>query len=431
MKRRHPSIFHGGRILTAAALFLSLSARAEEAPQGWTLDDCYKKALAVDETLAVSDEDINRAEAQYRQLRGTVLPRIGFMGTEFYQDTTGVPAPSSSGGTFTAHHRPQYNFYATQPIFSGFREFAGLKAAGAVSEARKDDRARASQLLYQDVAAAFYTVVELDQQLLVLAVLEKSTQDRTRELLDRVRVGRSRQSELMAANSQLASIEAQIQDARGQWASALELLSFLTGARVAEVRDAMPDPDSLEPVDVFLKKMPGRPDLLSQEALTRSSDFSLTAARRDIWPTLGVGANYYTHRVGINQPIDWDVTFTLDAPIFRGGQWKASVDDAAAARRSQTAVAARALRSAERDVRDIHAQLSALEAEMKKLSEAAKLAEDSYNAQVKEYRLGIVNNLDVITALSAWEQTKLDYDHKRLEAKVLAVRLAVATGDVK
>jgi outer membrane protein TolC len=205
-----------GRLIAAGTFFLSLAVRADAPPAAaLTLEDCYRRALKASEALAISDEEIVQAETRYRTVRAGVLPRAGFRATEFYQDTSGVANPSTGGGTFTAHHRPTYNFYAHQPIFSGFREFAGLKSLSATREARKFDRRRAAHLLYQDVSGAFYTVVEWDQQWTLLTALEKSSQDRMKDLRERVRIGRSRKSELTAAGSQLATIQAEVREAEG------------------------------------------------------------------------------------------------------------------------------------------------------------------------------------------------------------------------
>jgi outer membrane protein len=421
------------RLSAALAVLLpllpALPARAENAPF-LTLEECYRRALKTSETLAISEEEITRAEAQYRELRASVLPRLGFQGSEFYQDTSGVAAPSTSGGTFTAHHKSQYNFYASQPIFSGFREFAGIRAAGAVRQARTEDKRRAAQLLYQDVASAFYNAVEWDRQWALLDALRKASEDRMAELRERVRVGRSRQSELQSAGSQLASIRADLENADGMRRSSLELLSFLTGERVAGVRDDTPEVGPLPVLETVMKTLPGRPDLMSVTAQTRSSSYLSAAARRAFWPTLNAEGNYYTHRVGANQPIDWDAALILDVPIFRGGGWKASVDDAEAAERAQKAAAARALRDAEREVRDLHARLLSAAAEAQNRAEAARLAEDSYKTQVREYRLGIATNLEVLSALTTWEQARLDEDHVRLAAKNLAAQLRVADGEM-
>jgi outer membrane protein TolC len=419
--------------IAGAALFLSASLRAGTTPAAstgaLTLDDCYRRALARSETLVVSEQEVLRAEAQYRAARGTILPRVSFRALEFYQDTSGVANPSGTGGTFTAHHRPEYAFTASQPLFSGFREFAGLQAAGAARQARAHDRRRAAQLLFQDVSGAFYNVVQWDQQWMVLSVLRKSSEDRIKDLRERVRIGRSRQSELLAANSQLANIEAQLQSVQGLRLSSLDVLSFLTGERVEAVTDGTPDPSAPGDLEALVKKLPGRPDLMSQASQLQAASYSLSAARRAVWPTISASGNYYTRRVGTSAPIDWDVSLLLDAPLYRGGQVKASIDDAAAVRREREALASEAMRAAERDVRTLHAQLSSTVSEVERLSEAARLAEDTYKAQVKEYRLGLASNLDVLAALSAWEQSKLDFDGRRLDAKRLEAQLRVALGE--
>ena len=65
-------------------------------------------------------------------------------------------------------------------------------------------------------------------------------------------------------------------------------------------------------------------------------------------------------------------------------------------------------------------------AEIADLAAAQRAAEASHNAQVKEYRLGLVTNLDVLMALQTLLDAKRALDDARIESRRRYVALMVA-----
>lgn len=417
----------GVSLLLSVCLVLS-GRGALLAESALTLAECHALALERSETLALTEEEIRQAEGQYEQVRSAVLPDVGARGTYLTQDTSGVASGSNS--TFTRRDRPEAKLYARQRLFAGFREFAAMRAGKAQLSEKALARQRAAQLLYEDVAHAFYGAVELDHRIEILASLKASAEERVRELEGRVRIGRSRRSEVLSAQSSLAAVEADLQDAAGRRASALELLGFLTGRAVAAVSDERPDPAAPPPLQEALEKLPSRPDLLAAGRGVESAEALAASARREAWPTLNVEGGYYLKRTGFNEPIDWDVLFTAEAPFYAGGERRGAVKFAESRRRAAELSRSRLVREAERELRSAHSDLAASLSKVEKRRAAADMAERNYRAQADDYRLGLVNNLEVLSALNDMHRARLDYESARLEAKLNAIRLSVAKGEL-
>lgn len=403
--------------------------RAEEArvsADSLTLEACYRLALARSESVGLTEEDVRRGEAQYTQLRSGVLPSVGFRATDKLQDVSG--APSGAKNTIIRGDQFESAFYGTQAIFSGFREFAAMRGQKEEIAARQETAARAKILLYEDVAGLFYAIVDRDREIESLQNLIRLSSDRVEELKKRVAIGRSRESEILSTESQTANLESRLEVARGFRDASLEVLNTLLKIQAAGLLDDRPEAGSPAPLDRYLERVAQRPDVLAAESRRVSRSHFTDAAQRIYWPTIDVSGNYYVKRAGVTEPIDWDALFSLKAPIFTGGQTQSLVRLAQSDERTAALELSQTRRDAEGEVRERHRNLLSLLSQIKKLQRSEDLARRNYAAQQKEYRLGLVNNLDVLTALNTWQETQAALDTARLAAKNVAIRLELASG---
>ncbi len=401
-----------------------LTAAEDPSPSGSvpTLRDCYRFALKKSEAVALSAEEIRLAEAQYLVARSGVLPQVGFNLIELFQDE-GNTSSDSIRRTQTTE-----KFYAKQLLFSGFREMAALKGVKAQIAGQTFALDRAKQLLFADVALAFFNVADFDRRLLTLGSMKSAAADRLSELQGREKIGRSRRSEVLSAQTQIATLDARIEEARKLRAAALELLNFLTGQPIRGIADDVADPAPPPPLEDFLAGASSRPDVRAADEERRAAESFLSAARRASWPTLNLQGGYYVRRDGTYEPVDWDAQLTADLPLFTGGSLKGGRRAAGARARTAALAFSRTTRQAESEVRSAHQSLSGSLSQIQKLATALELAEKNYRVQTEEYRLGLVNNLEVLSSLSSLLETRLAYDQALLNAKLDAVRLAVAAG---
>jgi outer membrane protein len=417
------------KYVTLVVLFIGSVAFAGEfriSTGSLTLEACYRLALARSESVALTEEDIAREEARFGLLRSGVLPDVGFLATDRFQDTSGVSSGSNS--TFTRGDRPEAAFYARQPIFAGFREFAAMKGQKAEILASQESVFRSKILLYEDVARLFYMVTDRDREIESLKTLIKLSRDRIDELKKRVAIGRSREGEVLSTESQSANLESRLEAAKGFREASLEVLNTLLGVQATSLLDDQPEATVPAPLEHYLDRLVQRPDIMAAEARRQARTHFTESARRRYWPTLDVAGNYYVKRVGFNEPIDWDVLFTLDAPFFTGGETKSLIRQAESEERASTLTLSETRRNAEREVRERHRNLRSLLAQIQKLRRSAELAKRNYAVQQKEYRLGLVNNLDVLSALNTWQESQVALDTTLLAAKNVALRLELAAG---
>jgi outer membrane protein len=129
--------------------------------------------------------------------------------------------------------------------------------------------------------------------------------------------------------------------------------------------------------------------------------------------------------------VDWDLLFSVDVPLFQGGSAFAGASEAKSRYREAELNLSRLRRSVRSDVRTAFNLFQTSVSETKSLAAAYQKAKESYELQVREYRLGLVNNLEVLQAQNIMQDVKHDWDRTALETKVNYVNYLLSMGDVQ
>jgi len=406
-----------------ALVGLAMPASAEQVPP-LTLRECYRLALARSEQIAIQQELIRQTEGRFLQSLSTALPRVSFVSSDKRQDGTGATA-------FTLRDVPERRFTFSQPLFSGFKEFAAISGAGADRRGRLQAKRRAEHLLFVDVADAFHLFLQHQEDLEALGAVRDALRGRMEELRQREGLGRSRPSEVVSAEAQLRRVEAEMELVRRDHRLACQLLEFLTGrAPIDAVRDDEPDAVLPAGEEDAVARAALRPDVKAAEEDWRVAKKEVVVAQSKFWPTVSVEGNYYTKRVGNAADVDWDAMLKVDVPIFQGGEAVGATSEARAKARQAKLQWEQRSRQAELDIRDAYVQLQAALARREALKAALDAAEENYRLQTEEYRLNLVSNLDVLQALEQLQDARRDWIEARHEAARRFWSLQVAIGDI-
>jgi outer membrane protein len=412
--------------LTLAALLIVAAAPACDAAdvKTITLPEAYAAALKRSEEIAQKGQTYAQVVAQIDQLWSAVKPRVSLNANHVWQDTPGpgvnFPLPANQETVAVVGH---------QPLFSGLRDFLAVQGAKAQSAAAALALRRAKQNLYADVAAAYLDLLRGRMDIAVREDQALLTANRVKELKNFENLGRSRKSEVLAAESQEAQVEADLETSRGQQRLNQATLQFLTGIDAELVAQDVIVPTQAEDVGAFLVRGAHRPDVEAAERELVASDLYVSMQNRQYWPTVSVDGNYYLRRPhNFSRHVNWDATLSGVLPIYYGGQIGAQVREAKAQREIKAQSLSLARRSAELQVRSAHSDLVSDLAIVKALEKAMTLAEANAKAQAQDYRQGLVTNLDVLNSLTTVENTRLRLDQARMQTYDARVRLEVAAG---
>ena len=394
-----------------------------EAMKLLTLADCYQMALKQSEEVAIHAEAIHEAEGRFKQSLSGILPHVSFYSSDKRQDGSGSSA-------FTLKHVPERKFTFSQPLFSGFKEFAAMSGAKLERHQREFEQARAEQLLLVDVSNAYHLVLEQRQDLQVLDSIRKTLRDRIDELEAREKLGRSRSSEVVAVQAQLYRVEADWEQAQSRETISTQLLEFLTGLdAIGELADPGPNLPTPDPEGALLAGAESRADVKALEQALGISQQQLKAAQAKFYPTVGLDGNYYLERAGASKDVTWDASLTVNVPIFQGGNAVGASKEAASEMRQAELRLRQSRRKARQEIRDAYAEYDAALAQLRALTKALEATEESYQLQVQEYLLNLVNNLEVLQSLQTLQDSRRELIHSRHEALRRYWKLKAAAGE--
>lgn len=400
-------------LLTGASVSFSGPAQAAT-----NLEQAYQAATLRSEDLANQSELVNQAEERYSQAVGSVLPNINFIGTYLRQDS------GSMNGSLSPVEQKTYRISGTQPLFRGFREYAALKQTSIVAEAQSYTRDQAFLQLFQDTAQSFYQVLLAEQDVRDLLTEHDVNQKRLKDVNEFRRLGRSRASEVLTVESNIATLEAQIESAKTLLATYRAIFAFQTGLSANEVLvDQEVFPTQVSDVTSYLGQIDSRPDVHAAADLVNAAEKGITIARGGHLPSLDLNGNYYFTRPGYLQNVKWDASLTLTFPIFQGGIVNSNARIASSQLKQAELTLSKTKRLAQEAIEMTHAQLLGDLSLIAKQKTAVSLATRNYEAEKKDYRYGLVTNIELLLALTSSQETQRSLDRAQYQFKIDYMKL--------
>jgi len=392
----------------------------------FTLPRCYALSLRQSELIAVDADRVKETEARFLQALSIMMPHISFLSRD-----TQEAAPDVSGTFATlkpAKMSTRY-FNYSQTLFSGFKAFAGMKGANLERKQRINEMVRAEQLLLVDVSDAFYTLMEKTEDLKALIDTKKALIKRIVHLKDRERLGRSRESEVVNARAQLYSVQATIVVVKSEEDVARQILEFLIGGPIGKTKDYYPVPSELMAEEYYLSRSALRPDVEAAKYAWQTAVQASRIVDSDFLPTVDIDTNYYVQRTGFDKSTDWDVTLSINVPIFEGTETLGRSKEYALKAHQSKLLFDRAKRAAPHDIKDAYIKLKSAIEVYKCLSKALETAKLNYRLQRKDYERSLVSNLDVLASIQTLEESQRNYIRALYAAKRLYWRLRVAAAE--
>jgi outer membrane protein TolC len=414
------------QFILLAALLLSAVSSAQETAGQITLQQCYEMSVKQSETIAITDESIAQAEAEYDQAKGSSLPDFFFGYDSTWQDRP-ISTGSTPGSLFIS---PQTNAKVgvRKSLFTGYRELAAIKSGASFVDVQKDAKNRALQLLLSDVASAFYATLTAETGVAISRKNHQLLLDRLKETKQRVQIGRNRSAEVAALESQVATLEAETLENERIAQTQRQLLSFFTGRAIHEQLIPKENEIGLKNVEEYLTKVGQRPDVQAQEKAIDVALGNVRLERSKHFPNLDAGANYYLDRQGYREDVEWDAFIGLEIPIWSWGATQGGVNAAKAQMNSQRLLARQVRRQAEVDVKNAYRDAVSTRQQKAIYEKASAAAEKEHGLTVRDYRSGLVSTFDVLETMDRLIAAERGLNLSTLRARLTDVNLKVAAG---
>ncbi|RIL09787.1 MAG: hypothetical protein DCC75_05775 [Proteobacteria bacterium] len=404
-----------------------------------SLKQCYERAIAESNQLKIRGQEVLIAEAQYQQAMAELYPEIFLEGFQRYRDNEDFGSissgsfddPSSGMRRSRSLGRSQFEGLITvsQPLFRGFQELLFAEASKTEARSFVLEKERDRQLLLSDAADLYFQILLLQDQKNVISEIENTLRKRITELQEFLKLGKSRESEVLAAEGDVAlQILLRTRTERAL-AAAREVMGSLIGIKAESVELAVAHPAGLpEPVETLLARLDQRPDLRAKTELQRSLELSAEAESRSYWPSLSLDSAAYPYE-DPDRNRDWEVGLRLNVPIYQGGRIDARISEIEAQRGLVRYQQDEILRLAKRDLRESFQKLNGSLAEIQRAIELREKRRKNYESQRHDYTLGVVTNLEVLNALAELQNSELELLQARSAAALERVRLDVIVGD--
>ncbi len=403
------------RLFSALIVVFFLQAQAHAQGEPLTLKAAYQLALKRSEQLSIRQQQIKEAEGRFLQALSGALPKASFD----YDQTYRQGGNNSGEGRFTFR----------QTLFSGFKEFAAMTGSRAERRQRSAEELRARQVLFTDVADAFYFYGLYQEQVKSTRSIAKALSDRMEELEKRTGLGRSRTSELATAEFRLRRAEADVEQLDAQMVVARELLEFMTGVAVTAIQEDTATAFAVRTDEELIQLARERPDVKAAGEAVTVAEQQLKVARAGSWPSVTAEGNYYTKKAS-SSSADWDAVLKVSVPLFTGGENRGkSIEASALAEQARLALRA-AERQALLELRQAYAQWQSSTRRYDALKKAMEAAERNYDMQTADYRNSLVNNLDVLQSLQDLEGARLEYIQAANDMKRLYWQYKISAGEL-
>jgi len=414
---------------------------------------------ALEARVSISNQNLAVAEAQYRQARALVREaRAGYfptvtIGAGFTRSRQSTTFSSSSGGTSatggssssatssaggsSGSGQPRSDFEVgldfswELDVWGRIRRTVESNRASAQASAGDLEAARLS--FQAALAQDYFQLRTLDAQKQFLDETVAAFEKFLRLTQDRFASGVASQADVVQAQTQLKTTQAQAIDVGVQRAQLEHAIALLMGQAPATFTlPAAPlaaTPPAI-PVGVPSELLERRPDIAAAERRMAAANAQIGVAVAAFYPTITLNASSGLESSSLAKWFTaasrfWSVGPGISQTVFDGGLRHAQTDAARAAHDATIATYRQTVLAAFQAVEDNLAALRILEEENGAQDEAVKAAQDSVSLTTNQYKAGTVSYLNVITVQTIAltdEVTAIQIRGRRMAAAVLLVQ---------
>ena len=420
----------------------------EAPPSGWTAAQPNEAAVrgqwwrifdepaldALEDDVNISNQNVLADEAQYRAARAAVRVTAA----DQFPTVTTTPSATHAGGSASQHHGDLYQIPVDvsyqADVWGSIRRSVAATAAVAQASAADLENAR---LLYQsDLAADYFQLQGLDADRALLEETVRSYEQYLQLTRDRFQGGVVSMADVALAETQLEGARAQLADvgiARAQFEHAIAVLTGRSPSELSLPPGTGQPSLPVVPVGLPSSLLERRPDIAAAERRVAAANQQIGVAKAAFYPVLSFGGSAGSQAGAIAELFAtptrlWSVGVQAAETIFDGGKRRAQLRVTEAAYDTTVANYRETVLTGFQQVEDDLADLRILAQETEIVDRAVVAAQQSLDISTTQYRGGLVNYLQVITAQTSLLQNQRDRVDLRTRRLLGSVSLIQALG---
>jgi NodT family efflux transporter outer membrane factor (OMF) lipoprotein len=390
---------------------------------------------ALEEQVAVNNQNVLALEAQYRQARAAtqvaraaLYPTVGTAPAMTESRTLGASAASSS--SHTVYTFPLTATWAPDLWGSVHRGITAASATAQVTAAQLEN----ARLLYQsELAQDYFQLHGLDSEYDLLNTTMKSYQEYLTLTRNRFAGGIASDLDVAQAESQLYTTQGALQDLGVLRAQYEHAIAVFTGKPPAELTIAslvLKNPPPAIPINVPSALLERRPDIAAAERQMAAANEQIGIATAAYYPSLNLSATIGFENNNFLNWITWPARFFSAGPsisetLFDAGRRHAVLAEMQAAFDTTIANYRQTVLTAFQQVEDNLSALRVMEEEAVTVARSVDSSQRALTVSTDQYKAGTTNYLTVITAQAAFlsaQRTAVELLTRRLTASVALVQ---------
>lgn len=423
-----------------AALLVCQSVAAQDSVKQWTLQECLDYALENNIQLQKSRNDYLSGVEDTKMAKAARLPSLSVTSSQGF---TNYPSASAS---FSDSHSGSYGFSSrnsytgTYGINAGLTLYNGGKLQTAVKrqnlqnqidalsveESANDIRVAIVQAYMQALYAREAVEIAINT-----AKTSEAQRDRAREMFQ---AGSISQVDLAQLESQYQSDAYQVVVARTsldnyklQLKQLLELdITDQIELSVPEINESAVTRVLPDKTQIYATATENMPEIKRGELAVEAADLDIRQARAGFYPSLGLTAsvgtghmsgNHYESGSQIWNRFNENVGLSLSIPIFSNRQNRTATNKARIAAASSRLDQQDLLKTLLREVETAYLDAVSAQSQYVAANEKERYARQSYELTDEQFRVGMKNTVELITAQNEWSAAQ----QEELQAKYMAL----------
>ena len=423
-------------VLFALMIKVTLFTYKVSAQQVLTLEQCRQLALATNNNLKISQENIEGAKAQKAQADVAGKPILDGTVLGFYlgKPLSGIlPRYAVSPGVGI-----------TQPVYAGGKIKLGKEAASKEIEIKEVEKIQTASEVLLKTEKAYWQVVSVNERIKLAEQYKKQLDTLFTDLNNQFTAGLTYKNDVLRVKVQQNDNELSLIRARDALVlSKLNLAQLIGRADNIDfiIADSAIGSFNLVQMDDALQHIiTKRPEIMLLQKFLEAEKIQEKMLRADFKPTIGISANGVSAfgKQGVNPTkrstnamVSYYGLLNVSIPIFEWGAKKQKI------KQQQYRIAAQQFQLKEikelisLEIQQAYIQLNESAKRIELSGTSMEQAEENLRLSNDRFKAGTITGKDVLEAQTIWQQAYSNIIDAKVEYKVNEANLKKALGEMK
>lgn len=380
-----------------------------------SLEDALKR-LHDNEQVKIAKKETEISNIEVDVLKSAVLPDLSLNGS--YNKY-------GPGKTLNESDQTSMSVGLVQPLYRGLKEWKAFESAKVYSKSQKYLENAKIRELQQELIVKFFNYLIKSKELELNKELVRLSDERLKDISYRVKIGKSKRSDYLSAESLLFNTKANVERLQKEVDDARILITTLIPLEKEEVLTA---PEFKNNISFNESDIENYPTVKALELLREIAKKKIEISKADHQPSVDLKSNYYLHNSNDSTQRDWDAAVVMSFPLYSGGKTSAQVSADELRYRRTIYEIDRGKKVVSETLSTLYNEFETGERRIDLLDKANKANKVNYEEYKKEFKLGLVTSLEVLSALTQYIEAKKNFFTTKLAVQSAGYQIKSLAG---